>query len=76
MAEVYMMEELDNIPIGDVLSDGAYDTIDCREAVYDRGGRQIIPPDKNAKLQTKNLLPSLRERDQAILRIQKLGDEG
>ena len=44
--------------------------------MYDRDGRQIIPTDKNAKLQTKNLLPSLRERDQAILRIQELGDEG
>jgi hypothetical protein len=75
-AMVYMMEALDEVPIGDVLGDGAYDTIDCREAVYDRGGRQVIPPDKNAKLQMKNLFPSLRERDRTILRIRELGDEG
>ncbi len=52
-AMIYMMEALEGVPLGDILGDGAYDTIDCREAIYDRGGRQIIPPDKNAKLQKK-----------------------
>ncbi len=52
-AMFYMMEALEGVPSGDILGDGAYDTIDCREAIYDRGGRQIIPPDKNAKLQKK-----------------------
>jgi hypothetical protein len=75
-AMVHMMEALEGIPLGDVLGDGAYDTIDCRGAVYDRGGRQVIPPDKNAKLQRKNPLSALRERDQAIRRIQEFGDEG
>ena len=62
--------------LGDVLGDGAYDTVDCLEAVYDRGGRQVIPPDKNAKLQKRGLVPALQERDQAIRRMQELGEEG
>jgi hypothetical protein len=75
-AMIHMMEALDGVPLGDVLGDGAYDTIDCRESIYDRGGRQIIPPDKNAKLQKGKPFPSLKERDEAIRRIQELGDEG
>ena len=75
-AMLHMMEALEGIPLGDVLGDGAYDTVDCRESVNDRGGRQIIPPDKNAKLQKKKLLPALKERDRAIRRIQELGEDG
>lgn len=75
-AMVYMMEALEGTPLGNVYGDGAYDTIDCREAINDRGGTPIIPPDKNAKLQRGIPLPALRERDQAIRRIQELGDEG
>jgi hypothetical protein len=75
-AMIYMMGLLEGTPLGDVLGDGAYDTVDCREAIYDLGGRQIIPPDKNARLQERAPLPSLKERDNAIRRIQELGDEG
>ena len=75
-AMIYMMEALEGIPLGDVLGDGAYDTIDCREAIHDRGGRQIIPPDKSAKLQGKTPLPCLLERDEAIRKIREYGDEG
>lgn len=75
-AMIPMMGALEGIPLGDIIGDGAYDTIDCREAVHDRGGVQIIPPDKNAKVQKGSLLPALRERDEAIRRIQELGDEG
>ncbi len=75
-AMILMMEALEGIPLGDVLGDGAYDTIDCREAIYDRGGKQIIPPDKNAKLQKGKPFPCLEERDEAIRRIQNLGEEG
>jgi hypothetical protein len=75
-AMVPMMETLEGIPLGDVLGDGVHDMIHCRKAVYDRGGRQIIPPDKNAKLQRKSPLLSLRERDPSIRRIRELGDEG
>ena len=75
-AMLHMMEALEGIPLGDVLGDGAYDTIDCREAVHGRCGRQVIPPDKNAKLQKKKLLPALKERDRAIRRIHELGEEG
>ena len=48
---------------------GAYDTTDCREAIYDLGGRQIIPPDKNAKLQKRKVLPALTERDRIPSKI-------
>ena len=75
-AMINMMEALEGIQLGDVLGDGAYDTIDCREAIHDRGGRQIIPPDKNAKLQRGKCPPCLAERDDAIRRIANLGEEG
>ncbi len=75
-AMIYMMEALGGVPLGDILGDGACDTFDCREAIYDRGGRQIIPPDKNAKLQRKKSFPCLKARDDAIRRIQEIGDEG
>lgn len=75
-AMIHMMTALDGVPLGDILGDGAYDTIDCREAVYDRGGKQVIPPDKNAKLQRGVPLPALQERDRAIRRIRELGHEG
>lgn len=75
-AMIYMMGLLEGTPLGDVLGDGAYDTVDCREAIYNLGGKQIIPPDKNARLQKRAPLPSLQERDNAIRRIQELGDEG
>lgn len=75
-AMIYMMEVLENVSIGDVFGDGGYDTIDCREAIYNRGGRQVIPPDKNAKLQKGKPIPALMERDRIIHRIQELGEEG
>lgn len=75
-AMVHMMGALEGVPLGDVLGDGAYDTVDCREAVYDLGGKAVIPPDKNAKEQKRGRIPALKERDEAIRRIQELGDEG
>lgn len=75
-AMVHMMGALEGVPLGDILGDGAYDTVDCREAVHDLGGRQVIPPDKNAKEQKRGRIPALKERDEAIRRIQELGDEG
>ena len=75
-AMVAMMPALDRIPLGDCLGDGAYDTVDCREAIHDQGGRSIIPPDKNAKKQKRDTIAALRERDRAILRMEELGEEG
>ena len=75
-AMVCMMDSLEGTPLEDVLGNEAYDTLNCREAVHDRGGKPIFPPIKNAKLQRGKPLPALRERDQAIRRIQELGDEG
>lgn len=75
-AMVQMMDLLDDIPIGDVLGDGAYDTIDCREAIYFRRGRQIIPPKRTARAQRKKRTLCLKERNEAIERIKELGEEG
>jgi hypothetical protein len=73
---LYMMDALQGIPLGDVLGDGAYDTVDCRDIIYDMGGRQVIPPPKSARIQKKTQIPGLRERDEAIRRIKELGTEG
>jgi len=75
-AMIHMMEALEGTPLGSVYGDGAYDTTDCRAAISDRGGRQVIPPDKNAKLQRGKTVPCLDERDNALRRIEELGDEG
>jgi len=73
---LYMMDALEGIALGDVLGDGAYDTVDCRDIIYDMGGRQIIPPPKSAKPQGKTQIPGLKERDEAIHRIKELGEDG
>lgn len=75
-AMVEMMGTLEGTPLGDVLGDGAYDTIDCREAIHDLGGKAVIPPKKTARPQRKEKLPCLEERDKAINRIKELGEEG
>lgn len=73
---IHMMGTLEGVPLGDVLGDGAYDTTDCRGAIYDLGGNPIIPPDKTAKVQKRSPLPCLKTRDQAIQRIEEIGKEG
>jgi hypothetical protein len=75
-AMLAMIDALNGIPIGDVLGDGAYDTTDCREAIYDAGGKSVIPPDKNACIQKRDQIPCLAERDRVIKRIAELGEEG
>ena len=73
---LHMMESLEGLALGDVIGDGAYDTVDCRDIIYDMGGRQVIPPPKSARVQRKTNIPGLRERDNAIYRIKELGEEG
>ena len=73
---IHMMGTLEGVPLGDVLGDGAYDTTDCWGAIYDLGGNPIIPPDKTAKVQKRCPLPCLKTRDQAIQRIEEIGEEG
>lgn len=73
---LHMMEALEGLPLGDVIGDGAYDTVDCRDIIHDMGGRQVIPPPKSARVQRKTNIPGLRERDNAICRIKALGEEG
>ena len=75
-AMIRMMSALDDVPLGDVLGDGAYDTTDCRQTIYDSGGRQVIPPRKTAREQKARAIPALVERDEAIRRIKELGEEG
>ena len=75
-AMLYMMDALDETPLGDVLGDGAYDTTECRESIYDYGGKAVIPPDKSAVVQKRSKIPALEPRDRAILRIAELGEEG
>ena len=75
-AMIHMMGALEGTPIGDVICDGAYDTIDCREVVHDLGGRSIIPPDKNAKEHKRSRILALEERNKTIRRIRELGEEG
>lgn len=76
VAMLYMMESLDKVHLGDILGDGAYDTIDCREAIHDRGGKQVIPPKRTARVQRKDPIPCLLPRDKAINRINELGERG
>ena len=61
-----MLHMLDGVSLGNVLGDGAYDTIDCRGAIHDRNGKQIIPPKRTACVQRKNPIPCLLPRDRAI----------
>jgi hypothetical protein len=76
IAMLYMMDGLDGVCLGDVLGDGAYDTIDCREAIHNRGGKQVIPPNRAARVQRKDPISCLLPRDVAINRIKELGAEG
>ena len=75
-AMLQMMDALDGTPFGDVLGDGAYDTTECRESICDHGGKSVIPPDKSAVVQRKDINPALESRDQAIRRIAEMGEEG
>lgn len=75
-AMIEMMSHLDEFSLGAIYGDGAYDTIDGRMAIHDRGGRQIIPPPKNARVCSKDPPPCLIERNEAVERIRELGQEG
>lgn len=61
-------------PIEAVAADMAYDNRRCRQAVQERGARQLIPPQKNARLahhssKLKKFAKWMKERDDAILYI-------
>jgi hypothetical protein len=54
-----------------VCGDMAYDTLNCRKAIRERGARQLIPPIRRARLSEKNgnlkqKKDILKERDDAI----------
>ncbi len=75
-AMLYLMDALSEETLEAVYGDGAYDDEYCRGAIYDRGARQVIPPQKNAKLQGWDKIPELNERDEAVKRIRALGADG
>ena len=52
--------------------DGAYDRHKSRKAVHQAGGKVIVPPQRNA-IKSKSSKPELRERNQAIERIEQIG---
>lgn len=59
------------VPIAAVCGDMAYDKVRCRKAIHDKGARQLIPPQKNARLvaenpRLKSYASALKERDDAI----------
>jgi hypothetical protein len=67
-------------PIARVIGDGAYDTFGCYEAVDQRGGIGLFPPNKRAKLSSqtpyhiKPARPSaIAQRDTTITRIREIG---
>lgn len=75
-AMVEMMDHLDEFSLGDVYGDGAYDEIDCRMAIDDRGGRQVIPPPTNARVHRKDPAPCLKQRNEAVEAIRHFGEGG
>ena len=75
-AMLYLMEGLSQEKLEAVYGDGAYDDEYCRGAIYDRGARQVIPPQKNARLQGWDKIAELSERDEAVKRIRALGADG
>jgi hypothetical protein len=69
----YLPELLEAIedPISAVCGDMAYDTVNCRKAIYEKGARQLIPPLRGARLSQNNknirkYKKILQERDDAI----------
>ncbi len=61
-------------PVSAVCADMAYDHTHCRQALYDRGIRQLIPPNRVARTAAENRnqkthAAALKERDDAILYI-------
>ena len=75
-AMVEMMDHLEEFSLGDVYGDGAYDTIASRMAIHDRGGKQIIPPPKNAQVSRKDPPPCQMQRNAAVEKIREGGQEG
>ncbi len=72
-AMVQMMTLLDGVDLGDIIGDGAYDTIDCRETIYFLYGNPVIPPQKKAR---RHRALCQDERNKAIDRIKELGESG
>lgn len=61
------------VPIENVLADGAYDSRECYKAISERGARAVIPPRKGAVLWKDQYL---RQRNGNLRQVQKLGTGG
>jgi hypothetical protein len=62
----------DDVEIGSVTADGAYDTRKCHDAIADRGADAVIPPRKNAK-PWKPLTAGAIARNEALRASKYLG---
>ncbi len=62
----------DDVQIGLVTADGAYDTRRCHDAVADRGAHAVIPPRKNAKPWTPSTAGAIA-RNEALHTSKYLG---
>ena len=58
--------------IGSVITDGAYDTRKCHDAIADRGAHAVIPPRKNAK-PWKTVTAGAVARNEALRAAKYLG---
>jgi hypothetical protein len=58
--------------VSEVLGDGAYDFEACHRAIYARGARAVIPPQKRARVRAG---PEFGERNEAIARVREVGKE-
>ena len=61
--------------VQEILGDGAYDVAKIYEACRSIGANVIVPPNKNAKIQTNLVNPAKLPRDHAIARIRMLGGD-
>ena len=63
---------IENLPksVDTVIGDGGYDTKRCRQAIYQMGAKELIPPRKNSRLS-----PVLVRRNNALLEIKGLGGD-
>ena len=61
------------VPGARILADGAYDSRQCYQAIYERGAHAIIPPRKGSVLWSDAYL---RQRNANLRGVQKLGANG
>lgn len=66
---LYLMGALEGVPLGDVIGDGAYDTVDCRDIIYDMGGRQVILPQNQPEYKRKRTYQDLKSETKLYVEL-------